>query len=409
MRYTTLSIMRKLIEDNLKIGSSPLFLCLALLVNRMGAMTKMMFPMYLVSASGYTVSEATALMTTYGVGLFFGAFALGAMADHFATKRIARIAFLSSAVFLALLMLVNDRTLLAIVLSAAGLADSGANVLGQRLLLDTAVEHERPQAQALLRVGNNLGAAIAGIVCGALALLDFRVVFAFDAACSLGAACIIANKIHTIQQPTRNVRPGKLASGNPFGDPPFLLLQVGVLLVAVSYHALYLALGNYIVQESMGNAAALGIQFAINGALIVLTQVKLTTILRSKDPQLVIATGAGLLAVGFGLLFAASSFSALVVSTIVWTLGEMMLFPAVSMEVMRRAEHRLSGRYFGLAGAAWNSAALIAPIAIAAISTTVRLRYIWIGCALACVVAALIMLAAIRMFNERARGAQIGV
>lgn len=409
MKYSALRVTREWIGKQLQIGSPSLFLCIALFVNRLGAMTKMMFPLYLVTAVGYTVSEATALMVTYGVGLFFGAFALGAVADHFSTKRIAFVAFVASAAFLALLGLVTDRTVLAIVLGAAGLADSGANVLGQRLLLDTAAEKERPQAQALLRVGNNLGAAFAGIACGALALLDFRAVFVFDAACSLGAACIIAGGINVVRRTTRTVRPNdRVASGTPFGDPPFLLLQAGVLLVAVAYHALYLALGNYIVQECGGSAADLGAQFSINAALVVLAQVKLTNSLRHKDSQFVIAAGAALLAAGFGLLFMAGSFPALVVSTIVWTCGEMLLFPAVSMEVMRRAERRRSGQYFGLAGAAWNCAALIAPVVIAEVATTASLRYVWVGCALGCIVAAALMLAAIRMFNEGARGVQIG-
>jgi MFS family permease len=77
----------------------------------------------------------------------------------------------------------------------------------------------------------------------------------------------------------------------------------------------------------------------------------------------------------------------------------------ISMEVMRRAEHRRSGQYFGLAAAAWNSAALIAPVAIAAIATITGLRYVWLGSALACVVAAVFMTAAVRMFNGGAHRA----
>jgi len=104
-----------------------------------------------------------------------------------------------------------------------------------------------------------------------------------------------------------------------------------------------------------------GLLLSINGVMIVLFELGLTTWTQRRDPQHVIAIGYGLAAAGVAMTGLAHSIPALVGTVIVWTLGEMVYAPVTGAYVTALAPERYRGRYSGLWIMMWSSGMLLGP------------------------------------------------
>jgi len=77
-------------------------LCLGALVNRAGTMLIPFLTLYLRSELGYSVSQATSIVASYGVGALLAAVLGGYAADRLGRRRVMLVALVGGAVLLGL-------------------------------------------------------------------------------------------------------------------------------------------------------------------------------------------------------------------------------------------------------------------------------------------------------------------
>ncbi|MBY0445268.1 MAG: MFS transporter, partial [Burkholderiales bacterium] len=84
-------------------------------------------------------------------------------------------------------------------------------------------------------------------------------------------------------------------------------------------------------------------------------------------------------------------FAYVCLSTAIWTIGEILFMPTMSVLVMQRAEGRKSGHYFGLYGVCWSVSMLISPVFGSQIYSHFGGHSVWFACAALAILAVPLM------------------
>ena len=332
-----------------------------LFINRLSSMVKLFMALYLRQELGLAIEIVGWLLSAYGAGLLVGSMLGGLLSDHVRTARLTAGLFFVSVFVLILLGLVTQVPLLAGLLLLSGTLDGAIRTLHQRLIMEYCEPAQRSRAQALSRVARNLGMAAAGVAGGVLAQTDFRWVFFVSAAMTLLALLwFVRTTWHReVLEPDEVTEAG---TGTPLRAPAFLWLLGAAVLLGMAFDTVYSTLGNYLRDYYHLSTEAIGWQFGLNAMLVVALQIPLTHWGERWGLRRQLLAGCVLLAVGLGMLPFGSGLFYVCLSTVIWTLGEAFFMPPLNVLVMRHAQGRKSGQYFGLFFMSWSASALLSPV-----------------------------------------------
>ena len=132
-------------------------------------------------------------------------------------------------------------------------------------------------------------------------------------------------------------------------------LAIGLVFMQVTS-----AFALYVMQLGF-STAVYGALISINGLMVVLVELPLTTITRRFPAQRVIALGYLVNGMGFALNYFAHNILGLVACVIIFTLGEMLIMPMASAYIANLAPAHMRGRYLGVSGLTWSLALIIGP------------------------------------------------
>jgi MFS family permease len=142
------------------------------------------------------------------------------------------------------------------------------------------------------------------------------------------------------------------------------------------------------------SSSTFGWVIALNGVLIVLGQLFIPKLIGGHGRTRVLAVGAIVQGVGFGLTAFAGSAWLYAMTVLVWTLGEMVYSPSNAATIADLAPASVRGRYQGVFALSWSIAGFTAPVLGGFVRDQLGNTALWVGCALIGVLAAAITLAA---------------
>ncbi len=285
-------------------------LCAGTFVNRFGSFVSVFLVLYL-TASDYGPAQAGLAVAAYGAGSLVSALAGGYLADRLGRRNAIAISMFSAAG--AALGLGAARGLLPIASLAAlfGLASELYRPAASALLADLVPQGRRVPAYAAYRLAVNAGFAAGPAVAGFLA---------------------------------------------------DVLLCLGTLLGAFVYMQATTTLPLH-VRDSGHSAAVFGVLISLNGLLIVLAELPLTSFTHRLPARPVIAAGMILSGIGFGVNAWAHSILPLAAGVLIFTVGEMTAAPIGSAYAADLADGRYQGRYQGAFTLMFALGAVLAPAA----------------------------------------------
>jgi MFS family permease len=142
--------------------------------------------------------------------------------------------------------------------------------------------------------------------------------------------------------------------------------------------------------------AVYGLLISLNGLVVTVFELPLTTYTRRFPPRSVIAAGSLLEGIGFGATALAVSAPALAATVVVWTFGEIVTAPVAAAYVADISPAHMRGRYAGAFSMTFGLALVIGPAAGTAVYA-VSPDLLWAGClAVSAVAAAAILSPAAR-------------
>ena len=352
-------------------------LSLIMFINRSGAMVIPFLGVYLTGVLGYTLKEAGAILSIYGLGSVCGSFLGGWLTDrvgHFKVQffsltiggslyfmflHLRQFEHMAAAVFI--LSLVNDTLRPANASSVASYAKP-ENVT---------------RAFSLNRMALNLGFSIGPALGGLLAAISYNWLFIAD-----GATCIMAGlffflyfrnkqghrprrKSETNSEPSNMVR-------SPYRDGLYLIFVLINCGFAIVFFQFLSTLPIYYRDVYTLPEQGIGMLLGFNGLLVFALEMIMVYLLGNRiKKSLLIPSGILLLGFSFVLLNAAHHVAILYVAMALLSIAEILVMPFMTTITVERSNEQNRGSYMGLYTISYAAAHVIAPY----LGTTIASKY----------------------------------
>jgi MFS family permease len=230
-------------------------------------------------------------------------------------------------------------------------------------------------------------------VAGFLADRSFLWVFVTDAATSAAFGLLVLAALPHGRVTRRAEDRRRGGYGRILADRAFLMFLIGSAVISfVYFQGQSASLPLHVVRVSALAPSAFGLLLALNGLLVALLELPISSITMHRPPKRMIALGFLLVGLGFGLTAGARTLPALLFTVAIWTLGEMIAAPVGYAYVADIAPEHLRGRYQGLYGFFWGTGSVTGP-AIGAWLLAQSVSGFWLLCGVLGFAASLLVLA----------------
>ena len=320
------------------------------LINRAGMMVLPFLVLYLTRELGFSVARAGFVFAVYGATAIVAGPIAGKLSDRIGALPIMRTSLISSGIALLLFPFAKSyAAVIAITILWAGCAElfRPASLAAITHVVSPA---QRKAAYALNRLAINLGMSIGPALGGFLAAVSFRAMFVVDALTTLIAGAVLALTNWRLATGGQSAQPDEdthLEVRSILRDRRLGIFLIASVMVGIVFFQHEAALPLYMVQYLHMSPAFYGTLFTINTLLIVALEVPLNTATSRWPNTWSLVAGCLLFAIGFGALAVVSSATGVLAMVVVWTLGEMMLFPAMAAHLGEIAPDSLRGTYMG--------------------------------------------------------------
>ena len=392
-------------------------LCVGSLINRAGQFLVAFLTLYLTEALGYPEWFATLCMGAFGLGAVAASLVGGHFADVIGRKVVMLLGlFGGGAVLVAFSFVTHPVGILAMIAGFAFVSEM-YRPASSAMIADVVTVEQRPHAFTLMYLAINLGFAIAPPVGGFLvAHFSFQWLFWADALTSgIFGFIILVYVAETL--PGRHPVNGKTeatvdraslqdsdhvpwpeAAAHILRDRVFIVFCLATFCVAVSYLQGMSTFPLYIRRLGM-DAETYGSIIFVNGVMIVLLQVPITSIVVRLNRTRVLTVASLVAAIGFGLKSIAQTPWEFRMTVMIWTTGEMMAVPLVSAIVADLAPLRLRARYMGVFSTSFSGANMLAAPIGGAVLVIYGGPALWMACLLLGVLSGLLYVSIGRSIN----------
>ncbi len=377
---------------------------------------------YLTAELGGSAAQAGLILGLYSI-VSIGSNAVGGwLADRVGRKAVMVVSITLTAIVIAMMGMVRDLAWVAALTLVLGLVDPPFIPAARAAVADVVPEPRRPRAYGLLGVaasigwiaGPSVGAGLSGLGYGLLFVASGIIVGAYAVILIVAfretrpgpvGASISAAGVEPAPVDAASARvtadPPATAGAHPPAPPGGLsserLLIFGVfLLLAVAIHATafqwVVTLPIHAYADLGLSTATWGLLFAVNGVLILLFQLRITSAAETRNRPRFMAVGALWYALGYLLVAlipgAAIAAPALAATVVLVTIGEMCIYPIEPSFVSELSPPSQRGRDQGLLGAAMGLGTAIGPVVGGVVLDAAPGPGLWLGTAGVCAVTA---------------------
>lgn len=354
-------------------------------LNRFGTFVIPFLVLYL-TRRGFSAAEAGAALGAFGLGSMAAAALGGLLADRIGRRRTIALSMFSSAATMLALSQARSLWMIALLVGLAGLASDLYRPASAALMMDLVPPHARLAAFATYRLAVNAGFAFGPAVGGALAGRSFFWLFVGDALSSAAygiVALVALPEGHRTPRGTERRGAGMRAI---LADRTYLRFLVALGLTSFVFFQSESTFALH-VRDAGISAAMYGLLLSMNGALIVLVELPLTSWTQRLPAKRVIAGGILLVGVGFALTAIAHSVPLLAMTVLIWTFGEIAHAPVAWAYVAEIAPAAMRGRYQGAMTFTF-SLGFVASPSVGALVYGISPAALWLGCGLVAALAA---------------------
>lgn len=351
-------------------GISPRIWVLALvnLINRSGSMIMCFLSLYITGFLQYNIKQAGYAMSVYGLGAVLGHQLGGYFTDKVGYQRVQITSLIATGLMMLWLMQVrNFYALCAVlfVLNTVSEAFRPANTVAIGL---NSNETNRTRSFSLMRLAFNLAVTFALTMGGWLITKGWNYIFIADAVTCFAAAATLLLFVPQVQGkiPKSGTATAAVAlKHSPYQDKTYMLFTFGTFLSALVFMQIVWTLPPFFKEVYQWNEFTIGWVSAINGAVVLLTEMPLVHRIERLKPALwIIRLGAIVYAGCYLVLTLPDTYKwvAAVCYMVFISFGEILVMPFSTTWATRRAPKTQEGKYMAVYGIAYAVANIVAPL-----------------------------------------------
>ncbi|MGZ5491958.1 MAG: MFS transporter [Nitrososphaeraceae archaeon] len=311
---------------------------LAGIINSAGNFVYPFLALFLTLKLGYNENRAglvlTIIIAAEGLGRLVG----GKLTDWLGRKIIIIILSLLGSVCYLVIAFLGISPFVVYLIVLAGFLKTGAMPAINALVIDVTTKKNRNDAFSLIYLGHNLGFAVGPLVAGFLFVNHLLLIFVVDAITTILALIPI---MILIKEPSKSVEgltligsqvieeSDRSEAGNTIRVFFKKSVLVGYAFISIILSFVYaqatFGLPLYLNQIFTQNGPKIyGSLMTVNAIIVIALTLILISIFKKYSPLLNISIAGILFAVGFGLLFYSKLYYLFIISTVIWTFGEII-------------------------------------------------------------------------------------
>ena len=331
----------------------------------------LLFPFFTL----YVTARFDVGMTTVGIifGLFsisaiFGSAIGGALSDRLGRKKMIIFGLIASALITLLMGFAHDIQIFFVAAVLVGLFANMGDPARQAMVADLLKPEQRAEGYGLMRVVMNLAMTIGPAIGGFMAARSYLALFITDAVASTITAIIV---LIFIKESLPEKAEGethesflKTFAGYAVAmkDRVFMVFIAASILITIVYMQMNTTLSVYLRDFHKTPPQYYGYLISMNALMVVLFQFVITRKTKRFRPLYVIAVGAFLYGIGFGMYGVVNSYAFFILAMLIITLGEMLIVPVSQSVVSLLAPETMRGRYMAVFGFSWAIPAAVGPL-----------------------------------------------
>ena len=373
---------RPTLRQNLRGLPRPAWILFAgAFVNRLGTFVLPFITLYLTSR-GYSVPQAGLGLAAYGLGAIGAQGVGGLLADRLGRRNTIALSMFGGAALTLSLVWVDGLLPIVVVVMLLGFVAELYRPASSALLTDLIRPEARVAAFSANRLALNIGFAAGLTLGGLLAARSYHLLFIGDAVTSAAFGVIALAALPHGTRTTRHEERHLTGAGRSMAaDRGFLLFLAAVFMTAVVYMQNASTFALHVVDLGY-STKVYGLLQAMNGVLVTLLELPISSWTQHRPRTRMIALGAVLVGLGFAELAFVKALPGLLIMVMIWTLGEIVESPATSAFVADRAPEHARGRYQGALGMMYACAAVVGPLAGTSIYH-LSPNALWLACGVA--------------------------
>lgn len=353
-------------------------LALVVFVNRSGTMVLFFISLYLTSRLGYSATEAGQMVSIWGLGSMGGSFLGGYLTDRIGSIRVQLISLILSGIGYIILGYMTTFASIALLMFTVALVSEALRPANATAMAEACPEEVRARGFALNRLAINLGVAIGPALGGFLAVLNYTYLFWVD-----GLTCIFASVFlwfifgKTSHHHQQDETDGKQENLSPYKDKLFIFLLALLLIMGMLFTQIFSTWPIYLKTFYNLIESRIGILLMVNAILVSIAEMPLVHYYEKKNVLKVIGAGALFLFAGFTILPFGNVFAYAVFTVIIWSIGEMLVFPLMAGWIANRAGANNRGQYMGLLTATFSLSFILGPILGSTVYESLGPDWLW--------------------------------
>jgi MFS family permease len=407
----------KYFQEYLRLPRTIYILFFARIINSIGSFVYPLLTILLTSKLGFSADQAgiitTIAISAGGVGMLIG----GKLADKIGRKKLLIISSLAgAAAFIVCAFLGTSRSIIYFIVIGNFLSITQWPIV-DAMVTDSTNKKNRQTAFSLLYMGTNIGIAVGPLMAGFLIneyLTWFFLIDAFTTILSLIPIIIFVKDTKPTHEEIKAVSEYDMERGEQGSifraliKRPLVLMFTFVLVLFAFVYAQYTFGLPLFINHIYGydGPKIFGAMMTINALMVVFLTLPIITLTKKIKPLINIIIGGILYTLGFGILFFVQDIYLLVFSTVLWTLGEIIMTVNVEVFIANNSPITHRGRFFAMITFIYESGFAIAPLLSGFYIASFGIRNIWPIVAIFAISASLFMFG-LFLFERKKRSAKV--
>lgn len=357
------------------------------MVNRLGGFVQVFMVLYLTQR-GFSATQAGAALGVYGAGTVLGVLFGGWMSDKLGPRLTIVTTLAGSAILLPFVLYLDSYAAILAIIGVSGAASQAYRPASTSMISQLTPAARQVMVFAMVRLAINVGTTAAPLLGAALVKVSWDFLFWGEALAVLifsAVAWVTLPAGHTSDEERSESSVGE---GGTTRKPSYLavladrryLLFLLAMFASSMIYIQYVSTLPLTVQHLGMSTTVYASMVAINGALVITCELLVAKVVQQWPARIAVVAGVALTGVGMSAYALPWGLAALVIATLLWSLGEIIGYPTLFFAYPAQAgPPELRGRYLGASNSLYGLGTALGPF----VGVMLWNRFqegLWIGC-----------------------------